>query len=229
MATQLYDWPSNLIPEKVSFDQRGMTLSGPLSLSGRSQTLASDTGYWVAAYKAVWSYEPAKVQTYRAVRALLQGGSFPVRVPTFDYAQQPYVLDGSGRPVIPADLGFDDDATFDDGTGFGDPPIYVLTVGSAVVGATQMTLDFKLSGSVNAGHLFSIADRLYVIASILAISGTQYTVQIWPRLREDVASGFEVNFWYPTCKMRLMSDAEMDLLLDRGRFGQPDIAFVEVL
>lgn len=229
MTTQIYDWPGNLLPEKVSFDQRGMTIAGPLSLSGRTQTLASDTGFWVGSYKAVWAFEPAKVQTLRALRGLVQGGSFPIRVPTFDYAQQPYVLDGAGHPVIPADVGFDDDATFDDGTGFADQPIYVLTVGSALTGATQLTLDFKLSGSVGAGHLFSIGDRLYVIASIISISGTQYTVQIWPRLREDVASATEANFWFPICKMRLMSDAEMDLLLDRGRFGQPDVAFVEML
>lgn len=225
----IWDWPSNLIPEKVSFDQRGMTISGPLSLSGRSQVASSDTGYWVAAYKSVWAFEPDKVNTVRALRGMLQGGSFPLRVPAFDYAQIPYPLDGAGHAIIPAQTPFDDDATFDDGSGFDSYPVYAVTVGAALVGATQLVIDFKLSGTVNAGHLFSIGDHLYVIASQISITGTQYTVQIWPRLREAVATNVECNFYDPRCKMRFMTDAEMDLLLDRGRFGMPDVAFVEVL
>lgn len=233
----IYDWPPTLKLFGVGFNQRGMTLSGPISLTGRSQTSAADAGYWIASYGKVWALEKSTVLTFRALRALLEGGTNQVRVPVQDFAQQPWVLDGSGNPIMTAnEVPHDDGVLFDNLTGYDGIPIYVKSVGDAAVGATRITGDFLLSGTIYGGEYFSVGDRLYIIRSVLsaetisspAPTRVRRSLFIWPRLREAVPSGTELNFYNPVCRMRLASDGEMDLNLDLGRFGSPDVQFVEV-
>lgn len=233
----IYDWPPTLLQYGVGFNQRGMTLAGPLSLTGRSQTAAADAGYWIATFGKVWTMEKASVLTFRAMRALLEGGTNQVRVPVMDFAQQPWVLDSSGNPITTvSSIPHDDLAFFDDLSGYADYPLYVKASAAAAVGATLITADFHLAGTLYGGEYFSIGDRLYVVRSIMSeaiVSSpsptrTRRSLYIWPRLREALASGTELNFHAPVCRMRLANDGEMDLNLEMGKYASPDVQFIEV-
>lgn len=225
----IYDWPSNLQLFGVGFNPRGMTVAGPVSLTGFSQVLQSDAGYWVAIYERVWAMDKIPVLTFRAFRALLEGGANQVRLPVFDVEQQPWRTSNGLAITTIAQTPHDDDALFDDNTGYQDPPLYVLNVGAAAEGATQITADFLLFGTLWGGEYFTHNDHLYIVRQVLSENGTQKTLFIWPRLREAMVDGDELNFYAPTCKMRLMGDAEMDLQLEIGRFGSPTVNFTEVL
>lgn len=83
----IYDWPSNLHPQGSGFNPRGMTVSGPSSLTGRSQVASIDAGYWVAGVSSVVLTRPDRVKSFRTLRALLEGGAHQIlragiRLPT---------------------------------------------------------------------------------------------------------------------------------------------------
>lgn len=228
----VFDWPTNLKPRQVGFNLRGMSVGGPLSLSGFSQAASANADYWIAMYDGQALIDPDKVNTFRALRSLLKGGSNQIRVPAFDDAQTPWVLDGNSKPIRPSALGtpFASGAYFANGVGFLADTIYAPVLNAAAIGATQLVLNAATIGTLVAGQLFSLVDRLYSISSIISISGANYTVSIEPPLRDAVVANQLTNFSSPVCRMRLMTDAEMDLLLDLGRFFIPGgrIGFIEV-
>nr|WP_323130860.1 hypothetical protein [Sinorhizobium medicae] len=48
-----------------------------------------------------------------------------------------------------------------------------------------------------------------------------------PPARETTVAGQRVELDDPVCRMRLASDAEMDLPLDYGRWSFPTVNFIE--
>lgn len=226
---QVYDWPSGLRVRSPGFQPRGMTVQGPVSLTGGSQSHSVDSGYWIATLAFIPAVTPTAVRVFRALRALLEGGANHIRVPVKDGANAPWPLDGNGRPITSAAAAVfdDDDATFDDGSGFAQPVIAAVLAEDAALRATSVTIDFVNAGTIMGGEYFSIGDRLHVIKAVLAESGTEKTVAIWPPLREAAPAGRDVEFDAPKCRMRLADDAASDLTLDLGRFGFPDLSFVE--
>jgi hypothetical protein len=222
--SEIYDWPAILGAGGVAFDQRGMTVNGPVSLTGGTQTGSLDAGFWVATLSGVSLYKGARVRAFRALRALLEGGSHDVRVPVMDRGQAPWP---DGEAVLVDPVEFDDGASFDDGSGFAQPAIAVVTAAAAEARGTTLVLDLLDCAELDGGEYFSIAARLYVIKAILATSGTERTVAIWPPLREAVAEGAAVEFDAPVCRMKLVSDAAMDVTLGLLWKSRPDVAFVE--
>jgi hypothetical protein len=222
------DWPLGLYPRSAAFGARGRIVSGPPSLTGRSQVDAVDAGYWTAMLRG-FPVHKANQRLWRALIARLEAGAAEIRVPVFELAQ-PWPLGPDGEPVTEtADVMFDDGASFDDGVGFWQPVIAAVTVGAAALRATSLTIDFLYAGEVTGGEYFSAGDRLHVIRSIMAESGTQKTVTIWPPLREAVAAGTELNFDAPVCRMRLADEAAGDLDMEFGIVAFPDLSFVEVV
>lgn len=85
-----YDWPAALTRFRaIAFNPRGMTVSGPPSLLGRTQVGSLDAGYWVAGVFAIAANRPERVRAFRALRASLEGGAHAVRVPACDGANAP--------------------------------------------------------------------------------------------------------------------------------------------
>lgn len=228
-----YPWPTELGARSVAFNPRGMVVSGPPSLTGQSQVSSTDAGYWVATVGIATIGAGAEVLAYRALRAKLEGGAHAVYVPAFDYgakhnAQVPYPASGGSSVNAYAEQAYSDSQYHSDGHGFYRPAIVVTAGAAAAAGATSVQMTVTTAGTLSGGMYFSARGRMYVLRERTALSGSSQTWAIWPRLREAIASGDRLDFEKVTCKMRLMSESEMDLELGRLWMATPTVAFREV-
>lgn len=221
--SQIYNWDHRLPPRGIAFNPRGMTASGPPSLTGRTQVWAYDAGFWVAEFPLATLDKGEQINAYRALRAKLSGGANAIRVPAFDYGQAPWPLPGGWEANLIEDGEFSDGTLFTDGTGFFEYAIEVELATAASAGASHIHVTVTTAGTIEEGMLFSPGDRLHVIKEKLG--STSWL--IWPPLREDVAQGTLLNFDKPVCRMRLMNEADMDLSLGRLWQAQPTAMFIE--
>lgn len=225
----IYRWDPALAPRGVSFNLRGMSIGGPPTLTGRNQVGQLDAGYWTASYTKIPVGPSAVVQAFRALRAKMEGGAHQILVPVFDDAQVPYALAGGKIVNANPEQPYSDGTLHTDGHGFYLPAIIVSTSADAALRATSISATVTTAGTISAGTYFSIGDRLYLIKEVLSSSGGARTWSISPPLREAVPSGTPINFEAPICRMRLLSESEMDLVLERGLYGFSDINFIEAL
>lgn len=214
-------WPSILGAKGVSFTKRGMSVLGPVSLSGRTQAGQNDAGFWMAAYSRVPAAGPARVKAYRRLSASLEGAAHQVLVPVFDVANAPWPTPGTYGGTSD----FTDGTEFSDDTEFADKAIVASVAVSAAKRANVIEVTESSIAEVEGGELFSIRNHLYVISEVVSDG----LWRIWPPLREAATAGDEVNFDRPHCLMRLIDDSADDLTLDMGRVGFPDMQFVETL
>lgn len=216
----LFGWDASLAPQAISFGRRGMSISGPASLSGRTQVAQYDAGYWVATLSRMNAVDPAHIKAYRRLFALQEGGAHAVMVPVFDRVNAPWPVPGTYSSTTR----FSDGTTFSDGTEFLDFGIIVALSGAHSARSTQITVTATTIGTLVGGEYFSIGKYLYQLTE--PISATVW--KIWPPLRADHAAGAEINFDWPQCPMRLMNEGDDDLKLEYGRYGFPDLNFIEV-
>lgn len=224
MATIL--WPVGVLrPRNVSFDIYPRTLAGPTSVSGATQVVSSDAGLWRITFGDITVRNRSEVLAWRGVDALLEGRLNPVLVP-FCRAYQPV-------PAGAVAVGLYDGVTHDDDTPFDDDAPYVSTVieietsASASAGATTISVTVGYADTIVPGQPFSIGERAYRARTITYASATAATITFRPPLREAVASGAELNFDNPVCRMRLASDAEMSLDLNGRRRATQTVNFIE--
>lgn len=225
-----YPWPAVLPAARVAFNPRGMTVAGPATLTGQSQVLSTDAGYWVATLELATLTKGAPVNAFRALRAKLEGGAHQVLVPVFDTGdddngQVPWPSAGGRAANANAELPWSGGGSFfwDDGHGWFNPKIVVAAAAAAAAGATVVDVAVTTAGTISEGMKFGIGDRLYVLREML--SPTRWA--IWPKLREAVALGAEIRFENPVCKMRLMREDDMDLALGRRWVANPSIGLIE--
>lgn len=212
-------WPMKLLPsQEPSFHLRGMNKSGPLSDSGAGDIISGDAGFWVATLSDVVVTTRERVQTFRAIAAMLQGRLNPIVIP-YCSLYQPLVAGFSPRP-----LPHSDDTFFSDRSGYLTPGASVLTIADLPVRAVSATVSIRYSGTLQPGQVFSFGNRLYELTSV---SGS--TIKWQPPLREAVPAGTELNFTNPVCQMRLATDDEMRLSLEMNRRGFPTVNLVEDL
>lgn len=224
----IYAWDPLLAPRGVNFSRRGMTVGGPPTLTGRNQVAQGDAGYWVASFTRVVAGPAATVLAFEALKAKLEGGAHQVQVPTYEDDRAPWPASGGRAANAYAEQPYSDGTYHTDGHGFYRPSIIVLSSSDAALRATSISFTITTAGTIRAGNKFSIFDRLYVLKELLSSSGSNRTYSISPPLREAVPSGTRLNFENPICRMRLVSEAEMDLTLERGIYGFSDITFIEV-
>lgn len=215
----VFRWPAILGARGIAFNQRGMTVSGSPTLSGRSPVTSYDAGFWIATLNVATLGQGAKIKTFRALRARLEGGAHQVRVPVFDDGQAPW----PGSAHSAAASGYSDDTRFSDGTGFVERVILVALAADAAARATRIDVTVTSAASITGGEYFSIGDRLHTVRQVL--SPTSWA--IWPPLRERAAAGRALNFDAPVCRMQQIAESDMDLALGRLWTAQPDIAFIE--
>lgn len=237
MTTAIYDWPAALEAATIAFDPRGMTVAGPRTVTGRVQTFGLDAGYWVASMRLDRLQAGDQINAFRALRAQLQGGSRTVRVPANDQGQAPWASGNwdDWEDQILAANDFTDGQEFSDGTGFYNPAIVVTLAELAELRDTQIVARVTTAGTIKAGMLFSIRDRLHVIQEVVSVDedtdgDSDQTWRIWPPLREDAwPIGLRLDFERPVCRMMLEADEAMDLLLMRIWHAEPEIRFVEAV
>lgn len=216
-------WPClALVSQDIAFNIASRSLSGPASVSGVSQVVASDAGIWTARLGNIVILSRDHVLAFRALAALLDGRLGTILVPA-SRAFQPVPTEARGayEAVV-----HDDGATFSDGSGYRNRVIDVVAAAAAPARATTMTVEVRVAGDIQPGHYFSIDERLYRVRSFDAASGA---LGFRPVLREAVAAGTPLEFDDPVCRMRLAGDAEMDLELAMRRTALPSVNFIEAL
>jgi len=218
-------WPHALLcPLSIQCDPMFRTVGGAPSLTGVSQAIASDAGIWGATLIDIPIHTAQRIMVFHALAAQIQGRLNPVLV------SLPVL--GSRTPIPPGGslvnlTPFDDGTPFDDSTLWAQDGIVVQIGAAAARRATRITLRTTVAAPLSAGQHFSIDVRLYRIAGIVEVTGSDTIVDIWPPLREAVEDGDDVSFSQPVCKMKLKTDQEMSLALVNKKFGTATVQFVE--
>jgi len=205
-----------------------MNLSGPVSGSGAADVISGDAGFWRASYGSVVVTTRDRVLTWRAISAKLRGRLYPILVP-FCGMYQPYPLDALGKPIFTSTVPHSDGSYFSDGSGYLSGMIRATLDTALPVHAISGNVTVDVAGTIQPGHVFSFGERMYEILDAEYLDETHITLTWQPPLREAVAAASELNFDRPVCRMRLVSDSEMQLQLDMNKRGFPTVNFVEDL
>lgn len=218
-------WPCDmLVARDVSFDIASRSLAGPTSVSGKTQTVSTDAGLWKATLGSIVIRDRSTRLAFRAIANLLEGRLNPILVPVCR-GDQP-IIDGTVADGLYDEVPHSDDAFFDDDTGYVGGSIEVISAAMdarAVFGA----ITIAYGGTLEAGQHFSIGERLYRLRTVEYTGVNTANITFRPPLREAVAYGTYLNFDDPVCRMRLVSDDQMDLDLQLRRFGNPSVSFIE--
>lgn len=227
----LLRWPALLRGAPgVAFNKRGMTIGGSVSLSGLTQVAAYDAGYWIATIPIATLEQGDDILAFRALRAEMAGGAHHVLVPAFDQGQAPWPAAGGQAANENDPQTWSDGALFSDGSGWYDPAIRIYVAADAALRATEITVDVVAAGTLKPGMYFSlVGGGMHEIVRVVATNGSERTLSISPPLRAPTYAGRRAEFERPVCRMRLMSEAEADLILGRLWTAQPSMAFVEAL
>lgn len=220
-------WPDALKRASISFNPRGQVVTGPRTLTGRSNVNAVDAGYWTARLALATLPEGAAIRAARAFRAKLQGGAHQALVPVTDSGQAPWPTPGVTSQAV---SDFTDDTQFSDGAGFFEPLIRIALSADAALRAARVSVTVTAAGTISGGEYFSVDGRLHVIRDVVSVSGSAQTWDIWPPLRGPLSSGRDLNFDRPVCLMRLTEEAAFDLPIGPYYFhGAAELAFEEVI
>ncbi|BAL77026.1 hypothetical protein [Bradyrhizobium cosmicum] len=226
MAT--YEFPLLLLHE-ASHDWNlvGNAISAGQTVSASVDVRSDGGGFWTTSLNDVQLWDRFQPLLWRAVRQLANGGVNRLVVSRRDQLQPwPGNLTSYGA------VAFGDGALFDDGAGFEQSVIDVVTSGAAALRATSLVLDFVNCGDLLGGEAFSIDHqtfgwRMYEIGSVEEIGGGLIKVTFNPPLREAVADGTQVEFDRPRCVMKLQSAAAMNLNLTVLPYTKATVKLVE--
>ena len=215
------EWPiKTLRPQKVAINATPLSVSGPVSVTGRSQAVASDAGFWRISLGGLWVSDATKALCFRAIAGLLEGRINPILIPFYPYERS--MQPTSGASTLYDTVPHSDGSTFSDGSKYQGGSISVVAAAAVSIRSTTITVTQAYGGTLQAGQHFSIGERLYRIKSV---SGT--TLTFWPPLREAVAAGARLEFDRPVCRCKLASDTEMNLEIENYYMGTPTVNFVE--
>jgi hypothetical protein len=166
------------------------------------------------------------VKVFRSLAALLEGGANQIRVPVFDAARAPWAYNGNTPITAVSDVTFSDGSLFADGTGFYTQPITIDLSADAALRDIEIAVTVSQAGTIMGGEYFSLGDNLHVVKQVLDVDDTAQTWRVWPPLRQAWASGTQLNFARPVCKMRLAQEDSADLSIDLYS-AQPVMNFIE--
>nr|WP_275448477.1 hypothetical protein [Mesorhizobium sp. IRAMC:0171] len=215
-------------PRDVLFEVSPRTLAAPASVSGATQTVASDAGLWKATYSNLIIRERNHVLAFRAIANLLEGRLGSIVIPLcrayqplpdgFTSTETAALLDG-----VPHwdDAPFGDDSEYEGGT------MSVELSSGISARAVSANIVVNYGGTIEPGQHFSIGERLYRVRTITYTTPTTAAITFRPPLREAAAAGAILDFDDPVVRVRLASDDAMDLDLSGRRFANPSVSFIE--
>ncbi len=217
-------FPTRPFGAVVHFEPDFRNATGPDALAAPGQVVGSGAGRWTATMSNIRLRSPATHLLWDALKAATMGKLYPVVVEKSGGRRQPLPAGFSGYPdPVP----FSDETTFSDGAGFQDATVQAALAGAVEAGDTTAVIDVAGGVTLSMGHKFSIGQRLYLIRSIEAVSGSQTTVLFWPRAREDHPDTAIVSFDRLRCKMRIASDSGMAAVPTMDRFANLSLSFIE--
>lgn len=219
-------WPRSVLkPKRDPFNIAPRTLAGPSSVSGVTQVTASDAGIWVATFGdiIIRRGSPA-VLAFRAIANLLEGRLHPILVPRC-CAYQPFDPDEKDSlQRVP----HSDTSPFRDGSLYRSRVNDIRLTSNIPLRGTTANIAIVASGQLQPGQDFSVGERMYRIRTVQMTGENTATITFRPPAREAVPAGTDMEFDRPVCRMRLASDAEMDLDIDLvAPWSYPTVNFIE--
>lgn len=224
---EILRFPTDIFrPDDVLFTPNFRNTSGSVALSGATQVVSSASGLWEATIFASKIRNARFVQIWEVLELRSEGRLNAFIIPVCGRRKLRAKKTQETQNIIP----HDDKALFADTSGYVQDTLPVLAASSMKVGAREGEFLFLVDVEpIEAGYFFSISDRLYRITEAQLLDKDRYFIRFWPRLREGVVAGDDINFSTPTCKMRLKSDKEMAVEKNLHRFATPDIELIEYL
>lgn len=225
-------WPHKVLaPANVKANVVSFTRTGGRSISGYEPATRTDRGYWSIALEDIPLYSRQHRRVWNAIRVGLGGRAGLVAVPVWSYDSAPhataleigYRTDGSDYAE------FSDGATFSDGSRFRQGKISVVTNAAVAVNDTSCVLSIQSAEADLAGVRFSYQHALYETGPATSISGSNWTVPVFPACRAPIPAGAALEFDMPTCLCRLADDRGMDTELGLDHIDRMSVTFVEAV
>jgi len=224
-------WPREVLwPQKANFDPAPQSLSGPASVSGLTQTVASSAGIWKATLTNINIYKPEALMAFRAISAMLDGRLGSILVPFWPYevelGLQP-TPEGAVEGGLYNPAPHSDGAFFSDGSGYVGRVIDVKLTTAIVKGATTASIAINVARLIQPGQHFSIGERLYRLKAVSYTDDKEADINFWPPARDAASVGDNLEMDCPVCRMKLATDSEMDVELAQLAFATPTVNFLE--
>ncbi len=214
----IFNWPPTLVP-------RHITIRPPRKTAGLTTSLTEFT-------QAVPVIRPpfdmtmefdaltgSEILAWRAIMALAEGRTNPLRVPIFDMW-----FAATNAQIGAGSVPHSDGAYFSDSAGYlTNDLVGVLVTGEQ--GQRHITADFGSYGQVlEAGLYFGLGDHPY-IATGVTWAGSVATIRTSPTLRDDYVD--QPLRLRPVIVARLKDDDAGDLRLQNMRYSTPTLELVE--
>lgn len=219
-------WPPAVLrPSGVAARPRPRSVGGGPTIGGSERTIRVDRGSWHVSYRGVLVSTVAQRRVWTAIRVGLGGrpGLLALPVWSYDVVPLPAGVNLEGRLLVP----HSDGSSFSDGALYSQPAVRVVTVGAIARGATSATLRIVHGVGELAGIRFSYNHALYETGFPTAVSGSDWTVPLFPAVRATIPAGAELELGMPTCLVHLATDDAMDIDFDITRVARPTVEFVE--
>lgn len=214
-------WPAGVLkPSDITLTKQAFTRSGGTSIGGVSRTIRTDRGWWRVAYRGVALPNAAARKMWNAIGVGLGGRSGLLAAATW----QNDLASNAGAVLV----SHSDGSSFSDTSLYSQPAIRIEMATEAARGATSVTLriiDETIDELV--GVRFSYLHALYETGFPTAVDGAEWTVPVFPAVRQTIPAGSLLEFDMPTCLVHLAADDAMEGGYGRGLFGRRDVDFIE--
>lgn len=188
----------------------------------------------------LWRYDVSNIQltttalrkAWRAIAGKCDGGLNKLIVPFYDKWHQPWPV-VNGEQVTSYDpISHDDGTLFSDGSGYSQNVIDAVTVGSAALRATTLTIRFFYGGPLEGGEHFSIdhptmRHRIYRVVGVELNGAGRSVVTVRPPLREAVPACTPLDFDTPRCVMEPATSDALDIVTDINQIARPSPVLIE--
>lgn len=191
-------WPTcDLVPEDIDVQAVSETQTPGRSLGGRQQFVQRAAGHWRIELIGIPVWTSELTLQWQALESTLDGRNGTILVPFYE------------APLSTT-------------------PIAATAAGDFAIGDVAISIDQTAGATLRAGMHFSAGDRGYRIKRVREADGDgNYTVVIWPPLRDAIELDDTLDFNTPHVRCRLERDDGMAIMFELLKFGKHTVAFVE--
>lgn len=218
-------WPGDLLPPgEILPNPVPFTRSGGRSINGVERAIRTDRGFWHIAMNQIVLYDKPQRRAWNAIRTALSGRAGLLVIPVWSKDTAPYASGIVEDDVL---------TTHSDGTPFSDDTLYrqgsiaVRCAERAEIGATKIKLRVLSAEPDLSGVRFSYNHALYETGPAIDISGSVWTVAIFPAIRAPIPEETDLEFNNPTCLVHLEEDRGMAVALNAIGITEHNVSFVE--
>lgn len=218
------EWPSALkITDRSDPIFIQNNVSGGMSISGDEQFVSALSGRWEWRV-AVPVFTVLQLRELRKLKSKARGRFNYIRIPICDRAR--ITLADVGGEYPDPGIPHSDETTHSDGAGYENGVTSILTADADAGDATIRIRASDLGDGMTSGIFFCLGDDWLYLVEDFELDGTDYVLTINPPIREDVASGGQVDF-SASAIWSFGGDATGDIDLQIGRFGVVTIDLIE--